>query len=311
MELALMIEGQEDVTWEQWVAIAQACERHSIPALFRSDHYLAIDGPPERGALDALGTSCALAAVTERLQLGTLVSPATFRHPSELAKLAVTANRISGGRFELGLGAGWYEAEHVAYGFDLPALKTRMDILEEQLAVVRGHWEAGPFSLDGDHYTVSDLDAQPKPVGRLPLIMGGTAAPRVARLAARYADEYNTTSVSDDEEISARKSRIDAACERAGRAPIPFSLMTTVLAAPDRDALAQRAARLDERAGQPAGTWLDAPPVNAIVGTVEEVVARLRTLAGLGVSRIMCRNVDHTDLEHVALLGETIGPAVA
>ena len=130
MELALMIEGQEDVTWEQWVAIAQACERHSIPALFRSDHYLAIDGPPERGALDALGTSCALAAVTERLQLGTLVSPATFRHPSELAKLAVTANRISGGRFELGLGAGWYEAEHVAYGFDLPALKTRMDILE-------------------------------------------------------------------------------------------------------------------------------------------------------------------------------------
>jgi alkanesulfonate monooxygenase SsuD/methylene tetrahydromethanopterin reductase-like flavin-dependent oxidoreductase (luciferase family) len=314
MQLALMIEGQEDVTWEQWVAIARACETHGIPALFRSDHYLAIDGPPQRGSLDAMGTSCALAAVTDRLQLGTLVSPATFRHPSELAKLAVTADQISGGRFELGLGAGWYEAEHVAYGFGLPALKRRMDVLAEQLAVVRGAWDEGPFSFDGEHYTMRELDAQPKPArgpGRIPLLMGGTAGPRGARLAARYADEYNTTSVSDDAEIAARKARVDAACERAGRASIPFSLMTTVLVANDRDALATRAARLDARAGQTAGTWLSAPPANAIVGTVDEVVARLRALAALGVSRVMCRNVDHTDLEHVALLGDVVGPAVA
>src|ERR1017187_9636817 len=156
MDLCLMIEGQEGVTWRQWQALALACERHSIPALFRSDHYLD-SVHPERGSLDAWGTLDALAAVTSTLRLGTMVSPATFRHPSELAKLVATADHVSGGRVELGLGAGWHEPEHEAYGFPFPPTGLRMDILHEQLQIVLGNWAQEPFSFDGDLYTLRNL----------------------------------------------------------------------------------------------------------------------------------------------------------
>src|SRR5437763_3799269 len=149
MELCLMIEGQEGVSWEQWLALARACEAHGIQTLFRSDHYLNLDqSDPERPALDAWATISALAAVTQTLRLGTLVSPATFRHPSVLAKLVATADQISGGRVELGLGAGWHEREHAAYGFEFPETAVRMDILEEQLEVVLGSWQNESFSFD-------------------------------------------------------------------------------------------------------------------------------------------------------------------
>ncbi len=223
-----MIEGQEDVTWEDWVALAEACEASGIEALFRSDHYVSVSGHRERGALDAWGTVNALAARTTTLRLGTLVSPASFRHPSVLAKLATTADHVSGGRIELGLGTGWSEVEHTAYGFPFTSMRERMDVMEEQLAVIHdGHWgEDESYTFTGDHYTLRDLDAQPKPVQRPhpPLILGGQAGPRAARLAARYADEYNTVMPTDDE-IRARRAAIAAACEAAGREPIPFSVM--------------------------------------------------------------------------------------
>src|SRR3954462_14992505 len=138
-----MIEGQEGVAWADWVALAQACEEHGVEALFRSDHYLSVDGRGERGSLDAWATIAALAAVTSTVRLGTLVSPTTFRHPSELAKVVVTADHVSGGRVELGLGTGWLEAEHRAYGFPFPPLGERMDRLDEQLAIVTGEWADG------------------------------------------------------------------------------------------------------------------------------------------------------------------------
>lgn len=163
-----MIEGQEGVSWPQWLDLARACERHGIGTLFRSDHYMNLDGQhPERGSLDAWGSLCALAAVTTTLRLGTMVSPATFRHPSELAKLVVTADHVSGGRVELGLGAGWHEREHAAYGFPFPPTSTRLDVLEEQLQVVLGTWTSTlekPFSFNGEHYQLDDLDAEPGPV---------------------------------------------------------------------------------------------------------------------------------------------------
>ncbi len=198
-----MIEGQEGVTWPQWRALAEACERHGIPTLFRSDHYLNLDGQhPERGSLDAWGTVNALAALTSTLRLGTLVSPASFRHPSVLAKLVVTADHVSGGRIDLGLGAGWHEREHEAYGLPFHSTETRVDVLEEQLEIVMGAWGSEPFSLQGRHYVLADLEAQPKPVQRPhpPLLMGGNAGPRSAALAARFADEYNTPfpSLEDD-----------------------------------------------------------------------------------------------------------------
>src|SRR5256885_4348719 len=188
-----MIEGQEDVTWEQWVALARACEESGIEALFRSDHYLSVQGEHSRGSLDAWATVNALAAITSRLRLGTLVSPATFRHPSLLAKMVVTADHVSGGRVELGLGAGWLEAEHRAYGFPFEPTRTRMDVLAEQLEIVHRSWKPGPFSFHGAHYRIEDLDALPKPVQQPhpPLIVGGSGgAPRVA-LAAPWAGEDN------------------------------------------------------------------------------------------------------------------------
>src|SRR5258705_7883259 len=136
MRVALMIEGQEDVTWEDWVALAEACERSGIEALFRSDHSLSVSGANQGGALDAWGTINALAARTTTLRLGTMVSPTSFRHPSVLGKLATTADHVSGGRIELGMGTGWSEAEHTAYGFPFLSMRERMDVLEEQLAII-------------------------------------------------------------------------------------------------------------------------------------------------------------------------------
>src|SRR3954470_17858078 len=207
-----MIEGQEDVTWEDWVALAEACECSGIESLFRSDHYVSLFGANANGSLDAWGTINALAARTSTLRLGTMVSPSSFRHPSVLAKLAVTADHVSGGRIELGMGTGWSEVEHTAYGFPFLSMKERMDVLEEQLAIVHdGHWGEAGFSFHGDHYTLVDLDARPKPVQRPhpPLIMGGGAGPRAARLAARFADEYNTN-FATPEQVAERRANIVA-----------------------------------------------------------------------------------------------------
>src|SRR5688500_8354775 len=208
-----MIEGQEGVSWEDWLALAKACEAHGVPGLFRSDHYLSLSGFPERGSLDAWATINALAAVTTTLRLGTLVSPATFRHPSELAKVVATADHVSGGRAELGLGAGWNEPGHRAYGFPFPPLRERMDRLAEQLDIVLGTWTEPSFSFAGEHYALEGLDAQPRPVQapHPPLLMGGAAGPRSAELAARWADEYNTP-VASPEQVRERKARIDDAC---------------------------------------------------------------------------------------------------
>src|SRR3954454_13128053 len=181
-----MIEGQEDVTWDDWVALAQTAERSGFDALFRSDHYLSVQGRTERGSLDAWSTIAALAARTETIRLGTMVSPASFRHPSVLAKSVATADHVSGGRVELGLGAGWLEAEHRAYGFPFHDTRTRMDVLEEQLQVIRGQWGEGPFSFDGEHYRIDNLDALPKRAQRRgpPIVIGGSGGPRSLRLAA-------------------------------------------------------------------------------------------------------------------------------
>jgi F420-dependent oxidoreductase-like protein len=314
MELCLMIEGQEGVSWPQWLDLAQACERHGIGTLFRSDHYMNLDGQhPERGSLDAWGTLCALAAVTTTLRLGTMVSPASFRHPSELAKLVVTADRVSGGRVELGLGAGWHEREHTAYGFPFLPMRTRLDVLEEQVQVVLGNWTATleqPFSFNGEHYQLDDLDAEPGPVQTRhpPLIMGGSAGPRSAAMAARYADEYNTPFATVDD-ARERRERIARACTDAGREILPFSIMTGVVVGADEAELRDRARRLEERSG--FAHLVDEPPSGWIVGTVEAAAEQLRALGRVGVNRVMCQQLLHDDLDAVALLGEQLAPAVA
>ena len=313
MKLALMIEGQEGVTWPQWLAIAQSCEYYGVPTLFRSDHYMNLDGQhSERGSLDALSTLTALAAVTSTLRLGTMVSPATFRHPSVLAKLATTADHVSGGRFELGLGAGWHEREHAAYGFPYDDLGTRMDVLEEQLEIVLGNWAPGDFSFSGKHYQLDALDAKPKPlqIPHPPLIMGGRAGPRSASLAARFADEYNTPWATL-EELGQRRDAISAACEAAGRAPIPFSVMTAVVTGTDEADLRARATRTALFRDMDPETILDDPPKGWLVGTIEQVAEQMHALADAGVSRIMCQHLPHDDIDFIEILGQTVSPLVA
>ena len=311
MRFAVMIEGQEDVTWDDWVALAQACERLAFEALFRSDHYLSVMGGDDRGSLDAWGTLCGLAAITSTLRLGTLVSPATFRHPSVLAKNAVTADHISGGRVELGMGTGWLEAEHRAYGFRFPPMGERMSRLEEGLEIVTRSFGRGPFSFAGEHYSVAELDALPKPFqDPLPLLMGGAARKRGAALAARFAGEYNVVHAAPDE-AAAVGARLDAACEQAGRDPstLRHSLMHQFVIGRDETELRDRAERLAEVTGSAAD--VGELRRTALAGTPDEVVARLREYEAAGIERVMLQHLLHRDVEALELIAAEVVPAFA
>ncbi len=308
-----MIEGQEGVTWEQWVAIARACERHGIGTLLRSDHYMTLRSErSDRDTLDAWGTICGLAAITEQLRLGTLVSPATFRHPSELARIVATADAISGGRVELGLGAGWNEREHAAHGFAYPDLKTRMDILEEQLAIVRGSWSSeGEFSFAGEHYRLERGDARPKP--RAPkLVMGGALRPRGARLAAAYADEYNVVSSTPDA-VRDMRERLVRACEAAGRPPIPISVLTVIIVGRDRGEVEERIAAVAAMRNVTVDELREAAtkPGWALIGLVDEVAEGLLAYRAAGASRVACQHFAHADLDSIELIGRELAPRVA
>jgi F420-dependent oxidoreductase-like protein len=316
VDVCLMIEGQEDVTWEDWRGLAAACEEHGVGTLFRSDHYLSVEDRRERGSLDAWGTISGLAAITDTLRLGTLVSPATFRHPAVLAKAVATADHISGGRVEVGIGAGWWDREHEAYGFPLPEMGKRLDALEEQMDLIRRHWAPGPFSFEGSHYRAKELDALPKPVQqpRPPLILGGRGGDRSLHLAARFADEYNTA-FATTEEMAEMRARLDRACEDEGRDPatLPLSLMTGWLVGADEAELKDRARRLAQwrQEADDADEFLAGIPDSWITGTVAEAVGRLRQLKEAGVKRVMAQHLLHRDLDAVQLIGSEVIPAVA
>ena len=308
MRVCLMIEGQEDVTWEQWLALAGACEEHGLEGLFRSDHYGPLLGMPDRGSLDAWATLAGLAARTSRIRLGTLVSPATFRPPAVLAKNVVTVDHISGGRVELGLGAGWHEGEHRAHGFEFPATPVRMERLAEQLEIVTRSWSEDSFSFQGRHYQVQDLRLLPKPVQRPrpTLLVGGRAGPRSLALAARFADEYNVTGLPM-EELPERRARQLDAWREAGRDPgtARMSLMTTGVVGRDQTEVEQRVGRVLAVTGSDdsVAEVIDAKP-NWLLGTVDQVVEQLRGLEAAGISRVMVQHLDHADVEMVAVLGE-------
>ena len=280
-----MIEGQEGVTWEQWLALAEAAETAGLEGLFRSDHYRSIVRGEPAGALDAWATLAALAARTERIRLGTMVSPVTFRPASVLAKNVVTVDHVSGGRVELGIGAGWYEAEHETYGFSFATARDRVDELDRQLVEITRQW------------TESD-EVRPRPLQnpRPRIIVGGRAKPRTVALAVRYADEYNTVSPSLVEARQRARVVADAARE-AGREPLRFSMMTGCVVGRDAADVEDRVARIAEVTGGRAGR----PP---IAGTLDEVVALLREYEAAGVERAMLQHLHHEDVEMVALLGE-------
>jgi F420-dependent oxidoreductase-like protein len=309
MKLRIFTEPQQGADYQTLRNVALAAEELGFDAFFRSDHYLkmgSVSGLP--GSTDAWATLAGLAVETSRIRLGTLVTAATFRLPGPLAIIVAQVDQMSGGRVELGLGTGWFEAEHAAYGIPFPPLAERFDRLEEQLAVITGLWgtpEGQTFSFDGAHYRVSDSPGLPKPAQRPrpPVIVGGHGARRTPRLAARFADEFNVgfASVADS---AAAFGRVREACEAAGRYPasMVFSVAQTVCCGKDEAEFRRRAAAIGE---DPEGLR-----ANGIGGTPGEVAAKIAEFAEIGAERVYLQVLDLHDLGHLELLASDLLPQV-
>ncbi len=316
MRVALMIEGQEGVTWEQWCALADACEEHGVETLFRSDHYISQVDEDGKVAHDAWTTIAALAARTTTLRLGTLVSPATFRLPGLLANAAATADHVSGGRIELGIGAGWMEREHRAFGFPFPETRVRVEMFAEQLEIVHRLWTEDRVDFHGRHYVLEDAPGLPKPVQKPhpPILVGGSGLRGTADPAARFADEYNSPFVSPDD-FAAIRAKVVAACERAGRDPATMRFSTMcgcLIGATQADAL-ERARELYGRVPRDDDfdTWLEGYSNRSLIGSVDEVAEQLGAYERAGCDRVMLQHLLHADLEPVRLIGRELAPAVA
>jgi F420-dependent oxidoreductase-like protein len=307
MDVCIFNEPQQGGTYADQLRLARRTEECGFDGFFRSDHYLhmgSTDGLP--GPTDAWTTIAGLAVETSRVRLGTLVSPATFRHPGALAIAVATVDAMSGGRVELGLGAGWYEAEHAAYGLAFPDVADRFDILEEQLAIITGLW-ATPvderFSFEGKHYQLTDSPGRPKPVQESgpTVIVGGQGPRRTPELAARYAGDFN--SFSSVEVAAAAFDRVRAACDRVGRAasgqpPIRFSATGTICCGPtEREAL-DRAARY--------GANVDRLRANGFFGTPKQIAERIDAYRQIGASRVFLQLPQLHDVDHVDAIAEVL-----
>ena len=300
-----MIEGQEGVSWQQWCDLADACEAHGVDTLFRSDHYISQSNETGNVAHDAWTTLAGLAARTTTLRFGTLVSPATFRLPGLLANAAATVDHISGGRIELGLGAGWMEREHRAYGFPFPETSERLARFAEQLEIVHRLWTEERVDFRGVYYSLEDAPAQPKPVQQPhpPILVGGSGTKGTAEPAARFADEYNTPFVSPAD-FAGIRAKVERACESTGRT-LRYSTMTGCLIGETRDEALERARQLYGRTQRDADfdAWLAGYSERALIGSVDEIAARLYEYEDAGCERVMLQHLLHADLEPVALIG--------
>ena len=315
MRFALMTEPQQGLSYEEILALARAAEAAGFEAFFRSDHYAGFPGGAGLPTTDAWATLAGLARETKRIKLGVLVSPVTFRAPGNLAKVTATVAEMSGGRVEVGLGAGWNVPEHHQHGLTFPDVRERFDMLEEQLAIVHGLWtEPDGWSYSGAHWLVSDSMFRPRPpapAGRKHpnLIVGGEAKPRMAALVARYADEINITSATPAS-AAAGYERVREACRAIGRDPgsVTRSAMTGVLVGRDEAEVERRASALLEVVGQGRGvdaqSWLAERRRRWIFGTPEQARARVADLAAAGVERVMLQTFLPRDLDMVARLGE-------
>jgi len=309
MQIVLMVEGQEGVTWDEWVALANAAEDAGLHGFFRSDHYTMIQGTPG-GALDAWSTISGLAAITKTLRLGTLVSPMTFRHPSNMARVVTSADHISNGRVEMGIGAGWYELEHTQNGFDFPDMKTRFDMLTEQVEVIVKSWTEESFSHEGAHYTLKEQSALPHPVQNPhpPIVIGGAAGPKSLVLGAKYAAEYNSFLFSSTEKVAERRAALDGACQAIGRDPSTLAMSVMGLCAigeSDADVEVRTANALG-RMGQMAASEEAQAAFKAspAIGTVETLSERFKSYEDAGVDRVYLQLIDRTDLDAIALMGK-------
>jgi F420-dependent oxidoreductase-like protein len=310
MRLRIFTEPQQGADYATLRRMVLAAEQLGFDAFFRSDHYLNMgDGSGLPGPTDAWITLAALAVETSRIRLGTLVSPVTFRLPGPLAITVAQVDQMSGGRVELGLGTGWFDAEHTAYGIPFPPVGVRFELLEEQLAIITGLWTAADgekFSYQGKHYQVEDSPGLPKPVQRPhpPVLVGGGGPRRTPRLAAAYADEFNVpfSSVAD---TAAAYGRVREAVAAAGRetSSMRYSAAQTVCCGRDEAELRRRA--------DAAGHELSFLREHAVAGTPAEVVDRLGQFAGIGADGVYLQVLDLHDLDHIELIAAEVMPQVS
>jgi alkanesulfonate monooxygenase len=310
MDLRIFIEPQQGASYDQQLAVAQRAEQLGFDALFRSDHFLKmgdVSGLP--GPTDSWVTLGAIARETTTIRLGTLVTSATFRHPGPLAISVAQVDQMSGGRVELGLGAGWFDDEHLAYGIPFPPLGERFDRLEEQLEILQGLWHTPvgeTFEHHGEHWTIERSPALPKPVQPVgpPIIIGGAGPRRTPALTARFATEFNTPFLGLDDVVRVNAA-VDEACQAVGRDPVSVrrsSALVLCCGADDAE-LGRRAAAI--------GREVPELRENGAAGTPEEIVAKLADYARAGVSRVYLQMLDLDDLEHLDLVAAQVMPAVA
>jgi F420-dependent oxidoreductase-like protein len=306
MEYCVFTEPHLGATYDDQLAYAQAAERLGFDGFFRSDHYLTGSGDGLPGPTDAWTTLAGLARETSRIRLGTLVSSVTFRRPGILAIQVAQVDAMSGGRVELGLGAGWFAREHAAYGIPFP--EKRFGMLGEQLEIVTGLWGTPPgdtFDFSGARYTLEDSPALPKPVQeRIPVIVGGGGPRRTPELAARFATEFNL-GFPEDSEIPERLANLEAACARVGRDPatLKLSVAMSTFAGADDAAVSRRAERIGK-------TLADVRDGTNLVGGPDEIAERIERYASFGISRVYFQLLDLQDPEHVEYLGADVLPAL-
>jgi F420-dependent oxidoreductase-like protein len=309
LTLRIFTEPQQGASYDDLLAVAKEAESLGFDAFFRSDHYMSIGQDPGLpGPTDSWVTLAGLARETSRIRLGTMVTAATFRYPGPLAIQVAQVDRMSGGRVELGIGSGWYEAEHKAYGIPFPPVRERFGRLEEQLAIITGLWTTPVgerFTFEGAHYGVTDSPALPKPAQspHPPVIIGGWGGKRTPRLAARYADEFNVP-FPPLRDFPAAVGRVRAACEDAGRDPatMRFSAALTTAVGADEAELQRRA----KATGQSAENLRE----NALGGTVTEVVDKLNGYAEAGAATVYLQVLDLSDLDHLRLIAAEVAPAL-
>jgi len=308
MELRIFTEPQQGATYDDLLAVAQEAEGLGYGAFFRSDHYLTMGGDGLPGPTDAWTTLAGLARDTSTIRLGTLMTSATFRHPGVLAIQVAQVDQMSGGRVELGLGAGWFEQEHTAYGIPFPGTAERFDRYEEQLEIVTGLWSTPvgeTYSFSGTHHRLVDSPALPKPTQeKPPVLVGGRGKRRTPALAARFADEFNLPFV-DADETRVQFDRVRRACEQIDRDPatMTWSNALVVCVGEDEAEIARRAAAI--------GRDVDELRANGLAGTPAEVVEKVAAFADLGTERVYLQVLDLTDLDHLRLIASEVAPHVA
>src|SRR4051794_31797211 len=306
MELRVFTEPQQGATYDDLVAVAKEAEALGFGAFFRSDHYLGMGTEGLPGPSDAWITLAGIARETSTIRLGTMMTSATFRHPGPLAISVANVDQMSGGRVELGIGAGWFEQEHTKYGIPFPGTGERFDRFEEQLAIITGLWATeGGFTFEGEHYRVTDSPGLPKPTQvKPPVLIGGVGRKRTPELAARYADEFNLPFV-DEATTKDQVARVREACERQGRDPRTMRWSNALVVCVGADE-----AEIERRA-QAIGRDKAELRENGLAGTPEEVVDKIGRYADLGAERIYLQVLDLADLDHLRLLAAEVMPRVA